>query len=110
MASVHHFRPLGFTRSEIQEAAAWTARRGTGWHVEPVPTDRGALGMIVVEPGEDDPAFQVERTAAGVGAFCARTFRDLGVFATLGAALEAGAERADRMRGHEVANVPEPVE
>lgn len=113
--SVTTLPTLGFSPQDRQTAAAWAARRGSGWCVETIPTDDGRAGLGVSTPWSDDPAdparaglleFQIQRTPAGIVAFDARTWEALGSFATVVAALDAGADAAGAARAVIPANDP----
>jgi hypothetical protein len=93
-----------FSPTDLAEAAAWTAGRGTGWKAEPAHVDSSTVGLGVRRPeslhgttkaafplaSPNDFAFCLERTATGI-AVLGTYFEIMGVFATLADALEAGA-------------------
>ena len=93
-----------FSPTDLAEAAAWSAGRGTGWKAEPAHVDSSTVGPGIRRPeslhgvaevvfplaSPNDFAFYLERTAKGI-AVLGSYFKTMGVFTTMADALEAGA-------------------
>jgi hypothetical protein len=101
-----HPQTSGFSRQEVDTAAAWSYQRGSGWTVETITADDGTTGLGVTAPGGEELAFQAERVAAGVAVFEPEGWAVLGVWPALLEALEAAARTVEVARGQDVANDP----
>ncbi len=92
------------TASDHEIAISWCRRAGPQWTAEAIPTDDGRFGLFIAQqpdpvtargPHGDDEAgeyaVQIERTAEGFAVFDAKTWQTIGVFPSVGLALDAGA-------------------
>jgi hypothetical protein len=84
----------GMTGAEQDAAAVWAAGQGNGWGVETFHADDGRTALGVFSPHRWDETFDAEqyafivtRSAEGVALLETRSFAELGIFASVGAAL-----------------------